>query len=260
MAENVRPGYGGGVCTELDMLEANNNAMQTAIHTQTGGSFGSGNCDRNGCFARVGGPQAPSERQGSYGRSSTLINSMRPFTVTTSVSAAGEMTIVLSQDGHQVTSFDSRIAGNPQGHGVPSAAMAAIKGSMGKLALVASLWTAPDLSWLDGPGCSQCNIDDATFTISKLHVGAGLEPPPPPPAPPAIPPLDFSTLTELEGQGAAMSTSASPLRWPASAVVGALHHRLNHCPTRRITPHHPRVHVHVHDLGRVRVVLVLFMV
>ncbi len=33
MAENVRPGLGGGTCTELDLLEANNNAMQTAIHT-----------------------------------------------------------------------------------------------------------------------------------------------------------------------------------------------------------------------------------
>ena len=47
---------------ELDVLEANNWAMQTAIHTETGGSFGSGNCDRNGCFARVGGPMAPGTR------------------------------------------------------------------------------------------------------------------------------------------------------------------------------------------------------
>ena len=33
--------------------------MQSAIHTQTGGAYGSGKCDRNGCYARVGGPQAP---------------------------------------------------------------------------------------------------------------------------------------------------------------------------------------------------------
>ena len=58
MAENVMPGYGGGTCYEFDLLEANNNAMQTAIHTELGGSYGSGNCDRNGCFARVGGPEA----------------------------------------------------------------------------------------------------------------------------------------------------------------------------------------------------------
>ena len=42
MAENVAPGWQGGMCTEVDILEANNHAMQTAIHTETGGSFGSG--------------------------------------------------------------------------------------------------------------------------------------------------------------------------------------------------------------------------
>eukprot|EP00966_Prymnesium_polylepis_P157523 3640482-Prymnesium_polylepis.2 len=41
--------------------------MQTAIHTQLGGTYGSGNCDRNGCFARVGGPQSPPELQDAYG-------------------------------------------------------------------------------------------------------------------------------------------------------------------------------------------------
>ena len=61
MAENVAPGWGGGTCMELDILEANNHAMQTAIHTRTGGRYGSGNCDRNGCFARIGGPQSPAE-------------------------------------------------------------------------------------------------------------------------------------------------------------------------------------------------------
>ena len=50
MAENVKPGYGGGTCYEIDLLEANNNAMQSAIHTEVGGAFGSGNCDRNGCY------------------------------------------------------------------------------------------------------------------------------------------------------------------------------------------------------------------
>lgn len=48
MAENVHPGFGGGLCYEIDLLEANRNAMQTAIHTQLGGAIGSGQCDRNG--------------------------------------------------------------------------------------------------------------------------------------------------------------------------------------------------------------------
>lgn len=33
MAENVAAGFGGGTCYEIDLLEANNNAMQSAIHS-----------------------------------------------------------------------------------------------------------------------------------------------------------------------------------------------------------------------------------
>jgi hypothetical protein len=95
----------------LLQLEANNNAMQTAIHTETGNAgFGSGVCDRNGCFARVGGPQSPRSMQGHYGPGKT-IDSMRPFRVTTRVDEAGAMSIVLGQNGNSVTSFDRRIAG-----------------------------------------------------------------------------------------------------------------------------------------------------
>ena len=46
MAENVKPGLGGKLCIEVDLLEANNHAMQTAIHTELGGAYGSGNCAR----------------------------------------------------------------------------------------------------------------------------------------------------------------------------------------------------------------------
>ena len=49
MAENVAPGYGGSTCYEIDLLEANNHAMQAAIHTEVGGSFGSGQCDVRMC-------------------------------------------------------------------------------------------------------------------------------------------------------------------------------------------------------------------
>lgn len=56
MAENTRPGLNGEECIEMDVLEANNWAMQTAVHTEQGGTYGSGNCDRNGC------ERAPHER------------------------------------------------------------------------------------------------------------------------------------------------------------------------------------------------------
>ena len=72
MAENVAPGYGGDTCYEIDILEANNHAMQTAIHTKTGGKYGSGQCDRNGCFARIGGPQSPSHLQNKCAHASRM--------------------------------------------------------------------------------------------------------------------------------------------------------------------------------------------
>lgn len=55
-----------------------------------------------------------------------------------------------------------------QGAGVPEAARRVTAASNGKYALVASLWKAADSSWLDGPGCNQCNLDTASFTISIL--------------------------------------------------------------------------------------------
>jgi len=164
MAENVAPGLHDGTCYELDIFEANNNAMQSAVHTQFGGTYGSGNCDRNGCFMRTGGPQATPERQGLYGLGK-YIDSSKPFTVKTKVGGDGALTITLSQDGKTAKSFTSDFAGNPQGRGVPGSARAALQTTGGKLALVSSLWTDADLSWLDGPACNQCDISTASYSI-----------------------------------------------------------------------------------------------
>lgn len=174
MAENVRPGVGGGPCTEIDIFEANNGAMQTAVHTELGGKYGSGNCDRNGCFARIGGPQAPKAKQDDYqfGRPHTgthnYIDSSKPFKVQASVDSDGALTIKLCQGSRCTTSFSKTMAGNPQGEGVPSSSLADMKAAQGKLALVASLWKASDLSWLDGPGCNKCDLPEATYTIEML--------------------------------------------------------------------------------------------
>ena len=49
-------------------LEANSNAMQTAMHTQLGGgAVGSGACDRNGCFQKTGGPNSWPASRDAYG-------------------------------------------------------------------------------------------------------------------------------------------------------------------------------------------------
>ena len=52
------------------------------------------------------------------------------------------------------------------------------KASMGKLALVASLWSAPDMTWLDGE-CHTCDLDTASFTISDLVLKKRTMPYPP---------------------------------------------------------------------------------
>ena len=114
MAENTRPGLNDEECIELDILEANNWAMQTAIHTEQDGSYGSHNCDRNGCFARTGGPASPAQRQHSYGPNQ-YINSLRPFDVEARVDNIGALTIDLHQGGKSVTTFNRQIAGKRAG-------------------------------------------------------------------------------------------------------------------------------------------------
>ena len=103
-----------------------------------GGRVGSGRCDRNGCFARVGGPKAPGSQQHKYGPGKD-IDSARPFDVTTSVDGQGAMTVRLSQrragaSPRSAVSFDRHLAGNPQGHGVPQDAMEATKRAQGESA------------------------------------------------------------------------------------------------------------------------------
>lgn len=179
VAENVAPGYNGGTCYEIDLLEANSNAMQAAVHTQLGGSIGSGQCDRNGCFQKTGGPNSVPIHRESYGPGKT-IDTSRPFEVSANLATDGSLTVELSQGPTRtVRSFDASIAGNPQGSGVPKPAQRAMLSAMGKLALVASLWAADDTSWLDGQ-CSACSLPHASFTIGHLR-SEGRPPPPPPP-------------------------------------------------------------------------------
>lgn len=204
MAENIIPGLNEEMCIEIDLLEANSNGqspcslkpdflplfsalsdsdvcirtvgMQTAIHTEQFGSYGSGKCDRNGCFARIGGPKSPPQLQRKYGPNKE-INTNNPFQVEATVDDRGALTIMLEQSGKRVTSFDSRMAGNPQGAGVPRESFRVIKESMGKLALAVSLWSSGDTSWLDGD-CNQCRLEDAHLVLSKLHAAKAASPPP----------------------------------------------------------------------------------
>jgi hypothetical protein len=99
-------------CVELDILEANNFAMQTSVRTQKEGSAGGGDCDANGCYTRLGGPTAPPDLQEAYGPGDThTIDSFKPFDVVATVDDIGAMSITLAQGTSKVISFDQHMGG-----------------------------------------------------------------------------------------------------------------------------------------------------
>ena len=125
-------------------------ALQSALHVEAGGAFGSGRCDRIGCFARTGGGNAPPERKEAFGPGKRIDTSF-PFELRASADGKGTggVTVRLYQEGKEVTVFDQSIAGNPQGSSVPASAAIATAAAIeatGGLALVASLWTAVRLA------------------------------------------------------------------------------------------------------------------
>ena len=185
MAHSLVPGFMGGICTELDIMEVNNNAAQTAVHTETGGDWGSGRCDQNGCASQLGGPNSPhsTKAQAKLYGPGKHIDSNLPFSVKAFVDNKGELKVTLTQGQKEAVVFDRHLGGNPQGSGVPEDALRATAASMGKLALVASLWKDDDNSWFDGPNCKQCNLDTASFKISNLRSKTTPRPPPPTPPP-----------------------------------------------------------------------------
>jgi hypothetical protein len=82
------------------------------------------------------------------------IDSSKPFELRAAVDADGALTVTLSQRGVDAVIFDRRVAGNPQGAGLPDSALMGIAQSMGNLAMVASLWASeecagrtPPLRW-----------------------------------------------------------------------------------------------------------------
>ena len=90
------------MCTELDILEGNRVALQSAIHTERGGEYGSGRCDVAGCIVRVGGPSASLAQRDNYGPGKRIDTAL-PFEVRASVDATGVMKISLRQGMDQVT-------------------------------------------------------------------------------------------------------------------------------------------------------------
>jgi hypothetical protein len=159
----------GSACLEIDLFEGSRKAFQSTIHTSTG-TGSDGTCNQWGCYANWG-----KDSNLLYGASGSKINSDRAFTVEASFANSGAMTITLEQDGKTHAFYNASSAGNPTGTGVSSAANALVKTAMKNgMVLVVSLWTADDMSWLDG-GCDwntypTCSLDSASIAFSDLVV------------------------------------------------------------------------------------------
>ena len=104
-------------CTELDLFEANEAAVQATVHTRRG-KGGDGTCNQWGCAVNWGNFPLASSGGGRtadlFGRGARLgIDSRRPFGVAASLSAEGELVVRLSQDNRTLTLLDGASASNP---------------------------------------------------------------------------------------------------------------------------------------------------
>ena len=217
-------GPDGKACLEIDLLEGNTKAVQTTLHTAQGHGADGATCNQDGCVANVGRTE---ESAHLYGPGSKGIDSRKPFTVSA--------TFREGQHGGAIydVEFTQSIKTGPPGretitdgrlHFFDSEAIYGSHSKSGRAApvppgdklrthtalsdgmvLVVSLWTADDLSWLDG-GCDathpKCSIETARFEVSNLRVSSVPSPPSPPPIPPPLtppnaPPAIYTDLPKL---------------------------------------------------------------
>jgi hypothetical protein len=182
-------GFGGGICTEIDIVEANVKAFSTALHTEAGDGQ-NGRCNSFGCYSKLG-PKGKGSNKEAYGVGNSIIDSSRPYEVQARFDNEGNMWTVLIQDGTTVPVYSPSRAGNPQGSGVPLVASEAVRARMLEqpFVLVVSLWRG-QVSWLDGGCTSSCDLSRSSFTISAPEITSAVSsnPPHPPPLLPVIPP------------------------------------------------------------------------
>ena len=231
-------------CVELDLLEGNAKAVQTTLHTAAGKGADGRSCNQDGCVANWGKTAAT---KSMYGPGSLRgIDSSQPFQVSATfrethswegIHTVGSlMDVTLSQshgnsvrrahlfDGHSVGGSHTTADGHPRP--IPSDDRKRTRQALLNpgVALVLSLWTADDLSWLDG-GCDSwvaegrkvCDLDSTSFTISGLRTTEIPSPPPtpPPPSPSMPPPLPPPSLSFM------MMSSAPWVAALALTVVAA---------------------------------------
>ena len=215
-------------CLEIDLIEGNTKALQSTLHTGPGHGSDGATCNQDGCAGNFG---KDSRQAHLYGPGATKgIDSTRPFTVRASfrgglhggaiydVSLA-QSSKTPSQDQEQPQQglskesedrilhlfnaesvYGSHVANGPARPApVPSGDRLRTHAALSNgMVLVVSLWSADDLSWLDG-GCDaahpKCVIENARFEISNLRTSTVPSPPSPPPMPPPyMPPATPPTL------------------------------------------------------------------
>ena len=189
-------GSGDGVCTEIDLVEANQVGFATTLHTEAG--FTPPTCDSDGCWVHLGPDGSTQYRRGAYGKNSALINSSLPYEVITGFDADGNMWTYLEQPGKPtVPVYSPSAAGNPEGRGVHGPSRDALRDRMldSPFVLVASLWagsTKDGTAWMDGGCDAVCPLSSASFTLSAPRTVLRRPPSPPPvppmPTPPPPPP------------------------------------------------------------------------
>ena len=157
-------------CIEIDLLEGNAKGVQATLHTVQG-KESNGACNQLGCRGNWGGTAASA---GNYGSTShglgarPLIDSSRPFTVEAAfpfrANGAG-LNVRLTQASEDDsagevagTLLDSEVAANvaegARAAPIPDPDALRLQEALnGGLALVLSLRSAPNSSWLDG-GCT----------------------------------------------------------------------------------------------------------
>ncbi|EOD22080.1 hypothetical protein EMIHUDRAFT_240500 [Emiliania huxleyi CCMP1516] len=170
-------GYDAEPCLEIDLLEANTKAVQAALHTTVGRGGRAGSCNQDGCVANAGNTAASA---GLYGLHAPRIDTARPFTVSATFDEGGAFDVTLVQQQASLLFFDPAAvngSASPDGFPAPVPATdrartrAALSGGM---TLVVSLWSADDLSWLDG-GCDAAHPRRAVETAETFEEEGGGE-------------------------------------------------------------------------------------
>ncbi|KOO25747.1 glycosyl hydrolase family7 [Chrysochromulina tobinii] len=178
-------------CTELDVIEGNQKALQSTLHT-TPGKGEDGRCNQDGCAANWGRHEETNPAYGlpnTKGVPSHTIDSSKPLHVTATFTskrinwyddAGCAFEVEVAQGDRRVKLLDSTRDGNGVDRTPRPFASADLQRTYeavtNGLVLVASLWTTDDLSWLDGgcdaeyPKSSSAGVEAAEVEAPEVEV------------------------------------------------------------------------------------------